>query len=182
MLRTVVHYIMTMKTCHISEVAKEKMTDRQLGDLGKIDCGQPLKIPGGKNMACRQLWGAAQHVSGSKTSLLVTSWSEGEGHVRGGGQHHPQEELLPLRCHQLSDTGLKSTGQEDFIFCNSRKWRPWGYRKYFADSQHCEGSSYIVLIGARQQRDQAVINCNAFSTEMIFFEDGDSYLWSLHYY
>ena len=55
MLRTVVHYIMTMKTCHISEVAKEKMTDRQLGDLGKIDCGQPLKIPGGKNMACRQL-------------------------------------------------------------------------------------------------------------------------------
>ena len=140
MLRTVVHYIMTMKTCHISEVAKEKMTDRQLGDLGKIDCGQPLKIPGGKNMACRQLWGAAQHVSGSKTRLFVTSWSKGEGHdVRGGGQHHPQEELLPLRCHQLSDTSLKSTGQEDFTFCNSRKWRPWGYRKYFADSQHWEG-------------------------------------------
>ena len=27
----------------------------------------------------------------------------------------------------------------------------------------------MVLIGLRQLRDQAVINCNAFSTEMIFF-------------
>ena len=27
-----------------------------------------------------------------------------------------------------------------------------------------------MLIGARQLRDQTVINCNAFKTEMIFFK------------
>ena len=34
--------------------AKENMTGRQLGDGRKIEGGQPLRISGGKNMACPQ--------------------------------------------------------------------------------------------------------------------------------
>ena len=42
---------------HIFEAAKENMTDGQLEDGRKITTGveQPLRIPGGKNMACPQL-------------------------------------------------------------------------------------------------------------------------------